>query len=267
MAVKAIVYSRTRDALDRATRRGEVTRHQAAHVLGLLMADAPRALAWREKECLCPFESNRAAERTLRDRLARARKLASDLAAELEGGDISDSFFLAVLRAVKATEEQFDAHVFWPRTAEGTTDPVAALAFLLREMEKKIPSHPKYVFGGQAHHFIYGPFHLPKAIMEGQRSRLPEWDTAVLFGACMAARIATGSPRARNGTPRGGKPLRPVAAAFLADLYRSARLPDGKRLSPEQVEKRIERLEREGFGWRGWRSLQTDLETGRLFLG
>lgn len=248
-------YRRTIEAVRQAVEAGKLNRKQAHHLLHMLARDGGIALAWRAAGCPCPMAELRAAEKEASKLLQDVRETAGRLATLLETGETSDSLFIGISGAARHTEQIFDAHVLWPRTEDGGVPTVEALAVFLREIACRVPTGPRYVLGGMQHHFQYGPLWLPNAFV-GKRTRLPEWETIVAFGASMAARIATGSESARNGVPRGGKPLHRVAAAFLADLT-------GKRVTTKAVEGK----EASGYSWRGWQSLRSDLATKGVILG
>ena len=253
-------YRRTIEAVRQSVEAGKLNPKQANHLLHMLARDGAVAMAWRDAGCPCPMAEMRAAEKKASKLLRDVRDTAGRLAALLEAGEPSDSLFVGISGAARHTEQVFDAHVLWPRTEDGGVPTVEALALFLREIARRVPEGPRYMVGGMRHHFQYGPLWLPNAFV-GKRTRLPDWETLVLFGARMVARIATGSPRARGGTPRGGSPLHPIAMAFLADLSSNKHVPISK--SP----KAVERLEAEGHAWRGWQSLRSDLAIKGVILG
>jgi hypothetical protein len=253
-------YRRTIEAVRQAVEAGKLNRQEALHLLTLFARDEEIALAWRDAGCPSPMVDLRAEETRAPKLLQDVRETAGRLAALLERGEPSDSLSVGIIRAARHTEEVFDAHVLFPRAEDGGVPPVEALAVFLREIARQVPAEPRYAFGRLLHHFQYGPLLLPKALT-GKRTRLPDWKTTVLFGACMAARIATGSGAARSGNPRDGKPLRSVAAAFLADML------GGKPMTGEAVERNVSRLEDAGHTWMGWQTLRSDLATKGVILG
>lgn len=253
-------YRRTIEAVRQAVEAGRLNPKQASHLLHMLARDGAVAMAWRDAGCPCPMAELRAAEKKASKLLQDVRDTAGRLAVLLEAGEPSDSLHFGISSAARHTEQVFDAHVLWPRKEDGGVPTVGALAFFMREIARRMPDGPRYRVGPMRHHFQYGPLLLASAFV-GKRTRLPDWETLVLFGARMVARIATGSPRARGGTPRGGSPLHPIAMAFLADLSSNKRLPISKSA------KAVERLEAEGHAWRGWQSLRSDLAEKGVILG
>jgi hypothetical protein len=119
----------------------------------------------------------------------------------------------------------------------------------MRALAEHVPPEPRWFVPALMNHARCGPLWRPDGSALTP-TRVPDWETVVLFGASMRARIATGSPHARNGSPMGGRPLRAVAAAFLADLT------EGKDVrGAGKVESAVRWLEASGYQWLGWASI------------
>jgi hypothetical protein len=105
-------------------------------------------------------------------------------------------------------------------TEEGATLPSDLLAKLLRAYASSLPKTHTARRGPFLHRSVIGPFVFPKAI-DGSAKRRGAGQfapsTAVMFGAVLAARQATGGRGGQAGSlmPKTGKPLYAVAAALV----------------------------------------------------
>jgi len=137
-------------------------------------------------------------------------------------------------------------------TEEGATSPSHLLAKLLRAYASTLFKTHTARRGPFLHRSVIGPFVFPMAIdgaATRRGARLFAPSTAVMFGAVLAARQATGEGGGQAGDlmPKTGKPLYAVAAALVRAVTDDNVDADGVRLRLKDWIKRNPEV-----GWVDW---------------
>jgi hypothetical protein len=132
-----------------------------------------------------------------------------------------------------------------------------ALAEFLQSYAAALPGSHTAGRGPFLHRTVIGPFVFPEAIDGPARRRgaaVFQPSTAVMFGAVLAARQATGKGGGQAGDlmPKTGQPLYAVAAALV-------RAVNNEPVSPEEVRTRLNHWIRRNpkVGWMDWPSGDT----------